>query len=423
MSRWSLLRASAAGRRETTSESSIHAFTLGFASLLHSKKTIWQGFKTRRRVICLQPELLGEEERATLAQAELDALLHYMESVDCCECTADLCFDEGDVESETWMLQVLIPLGVARGILTHSESSSSSSLKVWAVHTSMVPKLSRADFMRYSVPTSPSSAIDVYTRERPKAMGVSAAGLFSNVIHDGIDNTGNVRVWEAEQALLFYLSHEMTTSSQFLQSFRNKRVLELGGGMTGLCALGLANLCNALGVENVHFTVTDGHPDCVSNQRVCVEMNATMDLRLERAVRPLQSVITSHLLRWSIGDKHGDLAQIKQLRPEATMFDVIVAADCLFFRDFHEDLLWVLDNSLSVNGVVYLLQPSRGGSMELFLSKAAESGIYNIELKNFGDLGVTLLAQQCQEARQRAGFKEDIHLPVLVILSRKARID
>lgn len=414
MSRWALLQASAKGRRETTSESSVHAFTVGFASLLHSKKTIWQGFKTRR-VICLRPCLRGEEENAVLAQAELDSLLRYMESVDCCECTVDLCFDEGDVESEKWILQVLIPLGVAHGILTRSEGSSSSVLKVRAVHTSMVPKLSRADFMRYSVPTSPSSAIDVYTRERPKAMGVSAAGLFSNVIHDGIDNTGNVRVWEAEQALLFYLVHAMTTT-QFLQSFRNKRVLELGGGMTGLCALGLANLCNTLGVENVHFTVTDGHPDCVSNQRVCIEMNASMDLRLKRSVPPLQTVITSHLLRWSVGDKHGDLAQIK---PESIMFDVIVAADCLFFRDFHEDLLWVLDNSLSANGVIYLLQPSRDGSMELFLSKVSESGIYNIELKRLADLGATLLAQQCLEARQRAGFKEGIHLPILVILKRK----
>ena len=45
----------------------------------------------------------------------------------------------------------------------------------------------------------------------------------------------------------------------FYKSSRN--ILELGGGMTGMCGLGLAA---ALPCSSVF--VTDGHPDCVANQ-------------------------------------------------------------------------------------------------------------------------------------------------------------
>mmetsp|Transcript_26172 Transcript_26172/g.37480 ORF Transcript_26172/g.37480 Transcript_26172/m.37480 type:complete len:92 (+) Transcript_26172:1055-1330(+) len=55
-------------------------------------------------------------------------------------------------------------------------------------------------------------------------------------------------------------------------------------------------------------------------------------------------------------------------------FDVVLAADCLFFRDFHEALLQLLPRLLRPHGSVLLLQPRRGDSLELFLHKMTQRG-------------------------------------------------
>lgn len=49
-------------------------------------------------------------------------------------------------------------------------------------------------------------------------------------------------------------------------------------------------------------------------------------------------------------------------------YDVVLAADCVFFRTFHRDLLWLLRSSLRRGGRALLLQPHRGDSLDAFVS-------------------------------------------------------
>lgn len=61
------------------------------------------------------------------------------------------------------------------------------------------PLLRAHELCCYSVPAQAVedcaiSAVSVYTREVPKAAGVTAKGIISHKLH-GVDNTGNVRVW------------------------------------------------------------------------------------------------------------------------------------------------------------------------------------------------------------------------------------
>lgn len=42
----------------------------------------------------------------------------------------------------------------------------------------------------------------------------------------------------------------------------------------------------------------------------------------------------------------------------------------MFFKDFHSDLLWILNSALSDSGVIYMLQPKRGDTMDRFLALA-----------------------------------------------------
>lgn len=105
-------------------------------------------------------------------------------------------------------------------------------------------------------------------------------------------------------------------------------------------------------------TITDGHPECVENERVCIQMCKQMYPEI---------CISANLLRWS------SLEDISNFTEEATrLFDVVVCADCLFFENFHDDLLNVLCNTTHPSGQVILMQPSRAGSLQRFLDKAVD---------------------------------------------------
>ena len=76
--------------------------------------------------------------------------------------------------------------------------------------------------------------------------------------------------------------------------------------------------------------------------------------------------VTSQLLRWNKHDPHQELEKILEANKPRTAdaegkFDRIIAADCLFFRDFHADLVWLLQTALAADGVIFMLQPPRGG--------------------------------------------------------------
>ena len=202
--------------------------------------------------------------------------------------------------------------------------------------------------------------------------------------------------------------------------------------------------------------ITDGHPDCVKNQKVCVEMNRQKGVFVQgqglsqalsgqgprsvsqgheqESVDSVDTdvsvagssacVIESHLLRWTVDDSHGDFRAIAEARARArastsigtrastsvaidssaiassmtshhqqtpvpvpppshaSYFDVVLAADCLFFTDFHDALIDTIKTALTppsapssssssttFTPVAYLLQPRRGGTMETFMRK------------------------------------------------------
>lgn len=184
--------------------------------------------------------------------------------------------------------------------------------------------------------------------------------------------------------------------------------------MTGLCGVALA-LLGAQEAEGgkgnwgpCEVIISDGNPECVSNQRVCWEMNR-QEHRDALAVTGTRVVlpVSFRTLRWMRNDPHGEIQNIlhncasnieaahpSTVFPRATKLstsspvDVIIGADCLFFKEFHEDLLYTLyallgcgcidsSSGSSMGRVVYLLQPRRGGTMELFLSCLRSNPQYN----------------------------------------------
>ena len=234
--------------------------------------------------------------------------------------------------------------------------------------------------------------------------------------------------------------------------------MELGGGMTGLCGLGLALsyqwecrgrgdcLNNRLAAAATSVIVTDGNPDCVANQRTCWYMNQQV-LQLQSGAAPGLStepatavtgvetgavggvVYACRKLRWDRLDACGELRDILSLAEScrgagssggdgdshdtsagagagagAAGVDVILGADCLFFREFHPDLLHsihtllgsVLSECFMYHHTymcvgchtaltaeqkqckrVYLLQPRRSHTLQLFLDALLAHPVYS----------------------------------------------
>ncbi|XP_062503105.1 calmodulin-lysine N-methyltransferase-like isoform X2 [Corticium candelabrum] len=125
----------------------------------------------------------------------------------------------------------------------------------------------------------------------------------------GFNNTGNICVWSSEEVLAYHcLRHK--------DCFSERRVCELGAGMTGLAGLSVAAAANASKV-----VLTDGNELSVANIAVNAAANASMFG---------STSVTTSCVVW---DSLNEFPEYKK------MFDYILCADCLFFRDCHDSLL------------------------------------------------------------------------------------
>ncbi|OQR95294.1 hypothetical protein ACHHYP_00126 [Achlya hypogyna] len=202
-----------------------------------------------------------------------------------------------------------------------------------------------------------------------------------------VDNTGNIRTWPSEDIVLRYLLRTLPSASF--------RVLELGAGMCGVAGFGLAAACP--GVR--HVTISDGNATCVENLARTYITNAQLGrFQVDTTVDTIE-------LQWS-----------RNVAPPTIPFDVVFASDCLFFEAFHDDLLHTLRMYLAPTGTCVLVQPSRGGSLERFVSKAQDSFVVEIERAGF-DAIVDATA-----ATADTRFDADIHLPVLVTLRHRSKV-
>jgi hypothetical protein len=231
MSRWSLLKAAVVEKeRRTDSSNSIHRFS-GY-DVTRKTKIIWPGFEFA----------VDDGASVHAIQEECDL---FMERVD-----TNGCF-------------VLVPAAMWREELLHKlnssvRESSAAMITAYTQHPSLVSSLPQCEYWKYEIPDklSGSGSFYLYSREKPRTSGLNVKALLSNKLHN-VDNTGNVCVWPAEPLLL----HTLVNVKEYRELVQDKRVLEIGGGMTALAGLGLAFSGIAASV-----VVTDGHPDCVKNQ-------------------------------------------------------------------------------------------------------------------------------------------------------------
>lgn len=197
---------------------------------------------------------------------------------------------------------------------------------------------------QYNLET-PVSSYPLLIRERSADQVISLEELTSHHRDHEIDNTGNVCVWDCEKSLLWAL---LKTSQQ-----KFDRVVELGAGMAGLVALGLA-----ASKRTSHVVVTDGNAGSLQSNRSHLRLaEISPTSRFECSFETL-------LLPWALeaaeeGTAFRDLKQ----RP----VDLAVVSDCTHFERYHGHLLWTLIQSTVVGGQIWMCHPNRGRTLERFL--------------------------------------------------------
>ncbi len=88
--------------------------------------------------------------------------------------------------------------------------------------------------------------------------------------------------------------------------------------------------------------------------------------------------ISSQVLHWSPAVNAEQVASLTNSHTQ--LFDVVIASDCLFFKDFHADLLHTLQQLLVPGGVGLFLQPARDNTLHKFVALCAESGAFTTEI-------------------------------------------
>ena len=211
------------------------------------------------------------------------------------------------------------------------------------------------------------------------------------------------------------------------------------------------------------MVITDGHPDCVRNQLFCINMNKQQQ-RLKREEKKERerekdkerekereednqtkkdkegekdkernkdsgpsSSNSKHLHRdhncdveaakllWSVSDTIGDLTVLLSSR-RGEKFDTVIAADCLFFEAFHDDLIYVLEHSLKSGGICFMLQPRRGLSMYRFMRKVETSrGLRVVFVTD--DYNNQVKQDKTRHDTTRHALSSKVHIPSLHLFS------
>ena len=164
-----------------------------------------------------------------------------------------------------------------------------------------------------------------------------------------IDNTGNIQLWPCEEILSIYCLKNQ-------ERFKNKRVIELGSGYSGLCGLIMAALIPSI----TEMMITDGNSKSVEALNFNISENFSEN-----------TIIQSKVLLWE-----------EDLPNETNPYDFVIISDCLFFIKYHLALVKTIKSLIanSENGVCIIVSPKRGETMNNFLEKSKE--YFNVQIKN-----------------------------------------
>lgn len=228
----------------------------------------------------------------------------------------------------------------------------------------------------------------VLCHERLTSAKKTLKELTSHHHHNEIDNTGNIRVWDCESVLTWFLHSSEQANNKLVGS----TVLELGAGMAGIAGLSLNGIADTV-------YLTDGHPDCVRNNQINVQL-------LEASNSKCRSTFQCQLLKWSYDDSSSPIQA-----------DWTLVSDCSHFEEYHGELLWTCMRHTRVGGNVWMCQPQRGQSLDRFIAVARQfCTVTKISHE-------TIDQMHGEYVKNNSCYSPNIHRPLLVSLTKTRDLD
>ncbi|KAL7513675.1 hypothetical protein ACHAXN_010927 [Cyclotella atomus] len=294
-----------------------------------------------------------------------------------------------------------------------------------------------------------NQTIQFYTREvKKQSAQMKREALLSHRKH-GVDNTGNVRVWDAESTLAGFLldtifdegasgavrlDDNLPVVRRSLRSVLLKNdngrsscnILELGAGQAGLAGLALVAAFSSCIVsqsskmKQLNLTLTDGHSKCVKSNAICAQI-------MEECNTSNAHTINTQLLLW-------DSSQIgfDNCKPMYELIDLCLASDCVHFQEYHDGLFMTIARTLSVGGIAILCQPRRGSSLDNFMSLVncvnggleGNSPLFEMFLLKDFHCKVTQMHNSLSESKALdASYSPNWHQPLLLCLRKLRNYD
>jgi len=293
------------------------------------------------------------------------------------------------------------------------------------------------EFWRYEIPLS-DDQITVVTREKAQRSNskLKREELFAD-LYFGVDNTSNVKVWDSEGILTYWLLQILDKHKDYTneamdwirywctenQHHAYLRICELGCGMAGIAGLALASYFQRQACSRqVQVVLTDGHPNAVQNNLKCVQLT----WHHSQNICNDNVAISTQRLLWD-DSTNGAQSCLQLIKNHQAPFQLMMVSDCLHFVDFHVALAATIGRLLDSNGGVCILcQPPRGTSMQKFINllmhlntTCTEGPIFAISLLDHYDPQISLVHQQYVVDSCRT-YDPNKHYPQMLIL-RKLR--
>ncbi|XP_076629384.1 calmodulin-lysine N-methyltransferase [Colletes latitarsis] len=233
----------------------------------------------------------------------------------------------------------------------------------------------------------------------------------------GFNNTGNVCVWPSEECLAYYLLKNR-------EICRNRRVLELGGGMSCLAGVIAAKYCDPSGV-----TVTDGNVTSVDNVRCIVARNGMADFVQCRVVQwaKAATALRRATQARAFGNPHPNGLRVKSWTGSGndvannvleSLYDVILCADCLFFDEARSDLVETIYGCLANDGLALVMAPRRGSTFQKFAEAAVKRGFTARQIDRYDG---KIWSRHLELLERSQEYCPDLHYPILLELTKQKR--
>lgn len=154
----------------------------------------------------------------------------------------------------------------------------------------------------------------------------------------------------------------------------------------------LAGMLVAASGVAAKMVLIDGNAISVNNVQVSLERN---DLPTET---------TARVLRWGVQE---------EVSPLRGKFDIAMCADCLFFDEGRESLLYSLLAVLRPGGTALVVAPARSGTFQLFASMCRPHFRVVVVEKYDG-----IVDDHVRKCAQDPHYNDNLHFPLLMILKK-----